>query len=253
MLSANIPHVLQLPTRCEIVAVEQENYRTKTLVLGQRIDATAGQFVMAWLPRFDEKPFSLVHCDPVTLMITAVGPFSQLVHQKVAGDSLWIRGPFGQGFHAPAGGVGHVVMAAGGYGVAPILWLAQAWQQLARRITIVVGARVADDILFMERFQRLVHASATEIALQVTTEDGSRGIRGQVTTALEPALRAGAVDLICGCGPHGMLAALADLGRRYGVPCQLSWEAYMRCGIGICGSCEHNGKVLCLDGPVLAS
>ncbi len=68
---------------------------------------------------------------------------------------------------------------------------------------------------------------------------------------LRPLLEQGAVDGIFACGPHGMLAALAHLGQRYGVPCQLSWEAYMRCGIGICGACEHEGKVLCMDGPVL--
>jgi len=50
-----------------------------------------------------------------------------------------------------------------------------------------------------------------------------------------------------------MLAALERLGAAHGVPLQLSWEAYMRCGIGICGSCEHAGAVLCMDGPVLCT
>jgi dihydroorotate dehydrogenase electron transfer subunit len=48
-----------------------------------------------------------------------------------------------------------------------------------------------------------------------------------------------------------MLAALQTLGAVHTIPAQLSWEAYMRCGIGICGACEHDGHVLCLDGPVL--
>ena len=90
-------------------------------------------------------------------------------------------------------------------------------------------------------------------ALHVTTEDGSAGRAGRVTAALEPLLAAGAVDSIFACGPHGMLTALAELGARFDVPCQLSWEAYMRCAIGVCGACEHDGKVLCLDGPVLAT
>ena len=64
-------------------------------------------------------------------------------------------------------------------------------------------------------------------------------------------LAAGAIDGIFACGPHGMLGALEQMGQQYAVPCQLSWEAYMRCGIGICGACEHDGKVLCMDGPVL--
>jgi len=59
------------------------------------------------------------------------------------------------------------------------------------------------------------------------------------------------VDTLYGCGPHGMLEALEVLCRRYRVPGQLSWEAYMRCGIGLCGSCEHRGRLLCVDGPVL--
>ena len=85
----------------------------------------------------------------------------------------------------------------------------------------------------------------------MTTEDGSLGQRGRVTTALEPLLAANEIDSIYACGPDGMLATLRDLGRQYNIPTQLSWEAYMRCGMGICGSCEHEGKVLCMDGPVL--
>ena len=81
----------------------------------------------------------------------------------------------------------------------------------------------------------------------VTTEDGSRGIHGRVTDALAPLVEAGAIDAICACGPHGM----EKLGQAHGVETQLSWEAYMRCGIGICGACEFEGKVLCMDGPVL--
>jgi dihydroorotate dehydrogenase electron transfer subunit len=72
-----------------------------------------------------------------------------------------------------------------------------------------------------------------------------------VTDVLRPLLEGGTVDGVFACGPHGMLAALAALGSEFGVPCQLSWEAYMRCAIGICGACEHDGTVLCLDGPVL--
>jgi dihydroorotate dehydrogenase electron transfer subunit len=85
----------------------------------------------------------------------------------------------------------------------------------------------------------------------VTTEDGTLGTRGVATAALRPLLEQGALDAIFACGPHGLLAALDRLGKEYGVHCQLSWEAYMRCAVGICGACEQDGKVLCMDGPVL--
>ncbi len=91
-----------LPTAARIVAVETDNYRTKTITLDLTLDATPGQFVMVWLPRFDEKPFSLVNAAPVTLMITAVGPFTELVHALQVGDRLWVRGPLGHGFRCRA-------------------------------------------------------------------------------------------------------------------------------------------------------
>ena len=240
---------MHLPTAAPIVAITQDNYRTRTLTLDARLDACPGQFVMAWLPRFDEKPFSLVAADPVTLMITAVGPFTRLVHELTVGDRLWLRGPFGQGFAPPDHG-GRLALVGGGYGVAPLLWLARQQQQTAASIDVVVGARTADDLLYVEHFAALAEVTAT-VSVHVTTEDGSRGQTGRVTAALQPRVAAGQIDGLYACGPHGMLAALGALGATAGIPCQLSWEAYMRCAIGICGACEHEGKVLCLDGPVL--
>jgi dihydroorotate dehydrogenase electron transfer subunit len=240
-------HTLPAPAR--ILAVREENYRTKTFVLDARLDAYPGQFVMAWLPRFDEKPFSLVDADPVTLMVTAVGPFSRLLHERRIGDLLWLRGPFGNGFHVPAE-YRRLALVGGGYGVAPLHWLARTQLGWAESIIVLIGARTATDVLYTDHFAELAPRPAP-LATHITTEDGSLGLRGRVTDALEPLLVAGAIDGIFACGPHGMLAALERMGSQYGAACQLSWEAYMRCGIGICGACEHDGKVLCMDGPVL--
>ncbi|MBW7885635.1 MAG: dihydroorotate dehydrogenase electron transfer subunit [Caldilineaceae bacterium] len=237
---------LTLPTATRIAAIEIDNYRTKTFVLDARLDALPGQFVMAWLPRFDEKPFSLVSADPVTLMITAVGPFTTLVHQLAVGDRLWIRGPFGRGFDV-ASDQQRQALVGGGYGVAPLYWLAQQQAAKAAAIHVVIGARTKRDVLYAERFARQV----PPVTLHITTEDGTAGTRGVVTDALEPLLASRQIDGVYACGPHGMLAALERLGTEHGVPCQLSWEAYMRCAIGICGACEHEGHVLCMDGPVL--
>ena len=247
-----MPLACNLPTPARIVAVEQDNYRTKTFVLDMTLAAAPGQFVMAWLPRFDEKPFSLVNADPVTLMITAVGPFTRLVHALQVGDRLWLRGPLGQGFRLNAAVHRRPALVGGGYGVAPLLWLAKRRLSEVDALHAIIGARTAADVLYADRFAGVLNGTG-HAALHVTTEDGSAGRAGRVTAALEPLLAAGAVDSIFACGPHGMLTALAELGARFDVPCQLSWEAYMRCAIGVCGACEHDGKVLCLDGPVLAT
>lgn len=243
------PRPAALPQAARIAAVTDENYRTKTFVLDAALPAQPGQFVMAWLPRFDEKPFSLVAADPVTLMVTAVGPFSRLLHEQHVGDRLWLRGPFGRGFAVAQSY--RLALVGGGYGVAPLLWLARRQLDTGAEVTAIVGARTAADLLYLERFAGLGEAGgAARLHLIAATEDGSRGQQGRATDALAPLLAAGQLDLVCGCGPHAMLEAVAALsaGR---VPCQLSWEAYMRCGIGICGACEHDGQVLCLDGPVL--
>ena len=240
-----------LPRRVRILDIQTDNYRTKTFVLDAALDAHPGQFVMAWLPRFDEKPFSLVNADPVTLMITAVGPFSRLMHAKQPGDFVWLRGAFGSGYAVEGTGK-RLALVGGGYGVAPLHWLAREQLSVAASVTAVIGARTGEDILYAERFEALATtAQTTPLQTVVTTEDGSRGIHGRVTDAITPLLEADAIDVICACGPHGMLAALEKLGKQFGVETQLAWEAYMRCGIGICGACEFEGKVLCMDGPVL--
>ena len=248
------PTNFTLPTAVAITAIRQDNYRTKTFVLDAKLHAYPGQFVMAWLPRFDEKPFSLVDSNPVTLMVTAVGPFTRLLHEKQPGDLIWLRGPFGQGFQPPPTHK-KLALIGGGYGVAPLYWLARTQIDQAEQITSIIGARTAADLLYIDHFQALSHQGTrnSQLAILTTTEDGSAGLPGRVTDALIPLLEAKAIDGLYACGPHGMLAALQSVGQRYGVPCQLSWEAYMRCGIGICGACEHEGNVLCLDGPVLST
>lgn len=246
--------MLTLPTSAKIIDIQQENYRTKTFTFDLTLAATPGQFVMVWLPRFDEKPFSLVNANPVTLMITAVGPFSRLLHEKQPGDKVWFRGPFGQGYAVPPAHQ-RVALVGGGYGVAPLYWLARTQLPHVTTIDVIIGARTAADLLYVDRLQGLGQSATQNLKSQITvystTEDGSAGQQGRVTDVLTPLLDAGQVDGIYACGPHGMLSALDALGKRYHIPGQLSWEAYMRCGIGICGACEHEGKVLCLDGPVL--
>lgn len=253
--------VARLPIPARIVDVRQENYRTSTLVLDVSLDAYPGQFVMLWLPRFDEKPYSLVSANPVSVMVTRVGPFSDLVGNMRPGERVWLRGPFGNGFR-PSPTHRRIALVGGGYGVAPLSWLATQQAGVSSEITAILGARTAADILFAGRFQR-IEPRGSVVRTVVTTEDGSQvsgsqvsggqALRGRVTDALAPMLEARALDAIFACGPHGMLAAIEGLAKRFHVPAQLSWEAYMRCAIGICGACEHEGKLLCLDGPVLSA
>lgn len=233
-----------LPRPAKVREVADENERTRTIRLDVSIEAVPGQFAMLWLPGLDEKPFSLAGADPLAFTVAAVGPFSRAVHRLLPGDTVWFRGPFGRGFR-PCG-ADHLLVG-GGYGAAPLAFLARALSDGGSRIRVraVIGARTAGELL-------LLHAlRAAGCDAQATTEDGSAGTRGIVTDVVATMLAEDPPDALYACGPHGMLVALQLLAGEAGVPAQLSWEAYMRCAVGICGSCEHEGKLLCADGPVL--
>lgn len=231
-----------LPRPARLVRIRTENHRTKTFVLDAGVSARPGQFAMLWLPGLDEKPFSLLDSDPLSFTIAAVGPFTRALHTLAPGDRLWFRGPFGAGF-TPRGG--DHLLVGGGYGAAPLLLLAREMLAGGGRVRVVLGARTADELLLVQA----VRDAGAEV--HVTTDDGSVGTRGRVTDVVGPMLVADRPDTLYACGPHPMLHALEALSLEHALDTQLSWEAYMRCAIGICGSCEHDGLLLCADGPVL--
>jgi len=226
-----------------VTQIVRDNYRIKSFVFdGQMPDAKPGQFVMAWLPRLDEKPFSLVNHLPLSLTIAAVGKFSESMHSLKIGDQVWFRGPFGRQFEA----VGQrPVLVAGGYRVGALAWLARQQLAAGQQPIAVIGGRTSQDIIGVDKFKEL------GVPVLITTNDGSQGEKGLATAAVKRLLTEGAIDSICALGPHGMLQALEELAQAHQVPAQLSWEAYMGCAIGLCGMCEHDdGSLLCIEGPI---
>lgn len=233
-----------LPQPATIREIRTDNYRIKTFVLDAEMPAAQpGQFAMAWLPGNEEAPFSLAYNDPVMLTVACVGPFTEAMHRLDADDKLWLRGPYGCPFVAEA--VERPLLVGGGYGVAPLAYLAEMLLDSGQAPIALVGGGTAEDVIGIARFEDL------GVPAIVTTEDGSRGEAGLVTAPVQHLLAEGQGDAIYGVGPHGMLHALETLAREYAVPAQLSWEAYMGCAIGLCGMCEHeDGSLLCVEGPV---
>jgi len=243
-VSTSLPH----PAR--VLDVSDDSPTVRTLVLDRCLRAEPGQFVMAWLPGVNERPFSLVSAQPVTLTIARVGAFTEAVHRLRPGDRLWLRGPLGQGFRLPQPGPqakdSALLLVAGGYGVAPLYFLASVAVAAGWRVDVAIGARTAVDVIFVERFAAL----GAQVA--VTTDDGSRGQKGFVTDAAARLLDGSEHASIYACGPEPMLAAVESLARSRRLPAQLSYERAMRCGFGVCGTCSRLGWLVCRDGPVLA-
>jgi dihydroorotate dehydrogenase electron transfer subunit len=128
--------------------------------------------------------------------------------------------------------------------VAPTLFVAREATRMGQQVRAVIGARTAADLLFCDRFRELGCATF------VTTDDGSAGMRGLATDGIQRALAEGPIDEVYACGPRPMLEAIGRLCQAERIPCQLSWENKMRCAMGICGTCEQNGWLVCREGPV---
>ena len=210
-----------------------------------------GQFVMAWIPGLDEKPYTISHHTPNRFAITveAKGRFSNRAISLEPGDLVGFRGPFGNGFNIHPSP--QVAIVAGGCGMAPLAPLVEKLEAEANRdLALIHGARTKEFLLYPDRF-------AT--ARKICTDDGSQGHKGFVTELLEEEIRnrtAGnspGLDMVYACGPEIMMHAVFRICEAHNIPCQVSLERYMRCGFGVCGACVCGSQVVCKDGPVFGS
>jgi dihydroorotate dehydrogenase electron transfer subunit len=236
-----------------ISSIRRENPNTQTFVLDHPLQAgKSGQFCMVWLPEIGEKPFSIAGADPLAFTISDVGPLSHAVSKLGKGDRLWVRGPLGHGFELV--GTSHLLVG-GGYGAAPLAYLAADALALGHDVAVCLGAKTTVQLIFADVFSKM---GAT---VRLATEDGSSGTKGLVTESLLNALVWELPSTIYACGPTGMLMAVAAEAQNADVPAQLSFEGVMRCGVGLCGSCElpedicaklglAGGWLPCWDGPV---
>lgn len=159
-----------------------------------------------------------------------------------AGDSLSILGPLGHGFDTSAG---NVLIVGGGMGLAPTKFLAERLEHCEA----LLGGRNAGE-LFWTKYYEL----ATE-AMHITTDDGSMGTKGFTVAVLPELLATGKYDRVAVCGPEIMMKKTFEICREQGVPCEVSLEKRMACGLGACLSCNidsTDGRRLhvCQDGPV---
>jgi dihydroorotate dehydrogenase electron transfer subunit len=230
-----------LHTAYRVADVIREGDAGATLVFDGALPAEPGQFVMAWLPGVEERPFSVVDDDPLTLNVAAVGPFTESLCSVEPGDRVWIRGPYGRPFDLV--GERHLLVA-GGCGAAGLALLAKRARGLGHQVRVGLGARYAGAMMLRWRFEAL------GCELVAATDDGSLGFGGTVIDALEGELASGWPSAVYGCGPEPMLKALAARCVHAGLPCWLSMEAVMKCGIGVCGACHHGDRLVCQDGPV---
>ncbi|MBN1425702.1 dihydroorotate dehydrogenase electron transfer subunit [Candidatus Fermentibacteria bacterium] len=228
---------------CRIQSVIVHSPSLKSFYLPSSLDAAPGQFVNLWLPGVDEKPISIsgMRDGLMELSVKSVGPFTRALMDCAPGDLVGIRGPFGTGF-SPAS---NSLLIGGGTGIAPIRFLAQSLRDRGMPYALVCGARSRCELIFEDELR--------EWGCRFASDDGTCGICGVVTDLLDEAGESGLISVVCAAGPEPMLLRIMAWADGRSLPYQISFERYMKCGIGICGSCclDGSGIRVCVEGPVL--
>jgi len=224
--------------------------------------ARPGQFVMvrihAGLDPLLRRPFSICGLtgeDAFRILYRVVGRGTALLSGTGAGEAVQVLGPLGSGFRTDTTS-GPALLVGGGMGVAPLFFLAQALSGApGPPVAFLAGFPSAADVLDPAEIL------GTDLRLEVATDDGSAGYAGFVTELLRARLDSegpGALGAVYACGPGAMLARAAALTSERSLPCQVSLEAFMACGLGACLGCavpagpagQDPYYRVCREGPV---
>lgn len=224
----------------------------------------AGQFAMLRLPNRTDpllgRPFALYRTEThrVEIVYLTVGKMTLQLAEVKPNDMLELWLPLGNGF--PDTTARHTIMVAGGIGLTPFLTLCQTLRQNQQgRMSFLYGAKTAASIACMDDFRQL------GIEPVIATDDGSEGYHGFVTDLIEKVYQSGeSTQLFC-CGPLPMLHSAFLTAKKLGLPCSVSLETPMSCGMGICYGCvvpyrddvpseeetsDWDYRRTCVDGPV---
>ncbi len=190
--------------------------------------------------------------DTVEIVVADAGPGTHWLTTRRAGDPVDVVGPVGRPFPLPDEPTSGTLVG-GGYGSAPLFWLAEVLRKNGCRVDIVLGAATEGRLFGVDQ------ARAVAETASITTDDGSLGTAGRVTDVLPGVLTRGGTGVVYACGPMAMLRAVTDVATAHGAVAQVAVEESMACGIGICMTCVmpvvgDDGRTRmvrsCVEGPV---
>ena len=215
--------------------------------------ALPGQFIVLRVNEEGERvPLTIADFDRekgiVTILFQVVGASTGLLASLKEGDSILdFVGPLGQPSEL-SDHMGTVVFVGGGIGVAPVYPIARAAHELGNKVISILGAKTKDILIFEERMR----AISDEVL--ITTDDGSYGIKGFVTNAIEELIKRGEkIDQVTAIGSGVMMKSVAEATRPYGIKTIVSLNPIMVDGTGMCGGCRvqvgEETKFACVDGP----
>lgn len=195
------------------------------------------------------RPFSIYDTHPETnelsLLIKKVGDGTIALSKLKKDDTLNLVYPLGNTFSMPSGE--KALLVGGGVGIAPMLLLAKVLKEKGFKPDVLIGGRTVNDILEPEKYTPYGEVF-------ITTDDGSAGEKGMVTQHSVFLEKIKEYSAIYACGPDPMMKAVARVAATNNIPCEISLENTMACGIGACLCCVvetvDGNKTTCIDGPV---
>jgi dihydroorotate dehydrogenase electron transfer subunit len=233
------------PVSVRISRIVDEAKDIKSFYFEYEMDAKPGQFFLIWLPGVDEKPFGISYQEKGMFgaIICKVGKFTEDLFRKKPGDMVGIRGPYGTSFTIKGK---EIALVAGGYGIAPLSFLADEAMKKGINVHFISGAKTKESLVFCRKNER-------SCKYMYSTDDGTYGEKGFSTHVLEKLLAEHHIDRVYAVGPERMMHKVVELTDKYSIPCEISLERYMKCGIGICGQCcvDDLGIRMCQEGPVI--
>jgi len=229
--------------RCEVLSNRRSGaYHSLTLVAPDIAEqAKPGQFVEIAMPEgrsiLLRRPFSIHQASrrggwagTLEIVFEAVGPGTHWLAGAKPHDMLDVIGPLGRPFSYPAEQT-ICLLIGGGYGAAPLYFLAEELRTRDKLVHMILGARSHDRVFKPIEGKRLVSS------LIISTEDGSMGEPGRVTDLMPQLVERTGAQVVYACGPNPMLRAVAAYCLERGIPCQVAVEEMMACGLGVCWTC----------------
>ena len=247
-------YILDLKVR-ETVAVGKQAVLLRLTADEPLPEMLPGQFVEV---RVDNTPSVLLRrpisihyykkeTNELGLLVQLVGDGTRWMASLKAGDTVNIGLPLGNGFTLPSDASVRPLLIGGGVGVAPLLYLGMKLKEMGIAPTFLLGSRTENELMQVSEFEKVG-------TVYITTENGAVGEQGYVTQ--HSVLTREQFGQVYTCGPKPMMVAVARWAKSAGVPCEVSLENKMACGVGACLCCVEDTKdghvCVCNEGPVFS-
>lgn len=247
-----------MPLKSKILNIIQHTDIEYTFRMEFHGEVKPGQFMEVSIPKYGEAPISVsgIGEDFIDLTIRRVGVVTDVIHTFFVGDSLFLRGPYGNGFDVTQYEGKEVIVAAGGSALAPVRGIVEHFtkhRKKAKDFNLLVGFKSPKDILFKEDLKQW----AEKVSVTVTVDSAPEDYTGNVglVTKYVPKIKISDIEnvVVVVVGPPMMMKFTVAEFLNLGIKEENIWVSYERkmcCGVGKCGHCKMDDTYICLDGPV---